>query len=194
MGDEVAKSGFVFTIGLTGHRDIHPEAVSDIRAALRNELEALRERFAALPVELVTGLAQGADALATEVAIEIGLPVRAVLPMPRALYEADFEGEAHSDLIRLLNDPRVKVQELPLPSGIVEDDCKGGASRDALYARLMDYLVRRSNVLVALWDGEVTGLTGGSSDVVVRYLSGSEPQTRQARKLEAVVDLSLIHI
>ena len=191
MGDEVAKSGFVFTIGLTGHRDIHLEAVADIRAALRNELEALRERFAALPVELVTGLAQGADTLATEVALEIGLPVRAVLPMPRALYEADFEGAAHSDLIRLLNDARVKVQELPLPSGTVEDDCKDGASRDALYARLMDYLVRRSNVLVALWDGEVTGLTGGSSDVVVRYLSGSEPQSRQARKLEAVGDAEL---
>ena len=191
MGDEVAKSGFVFTIGLTGHRDIHPGAVADIRASLRNELEALRARFAALPVELVTGLAEGADTLATEIALEIGLPVRAVLPMPRALYEADFEGEALSGLMRLLDDSRVDVQELPLPSGTVADDFKDGAPRDVLYARLMDYLVRRSNVLVALWDGEVTGLTGGSSDVLVRYLTSSEPQARQTRKLEAVGDAEL---
>ena len=130
MGDEAAKSGFVFTIGLTGHRDIHTDSVEDIRAALRNELVALRERFVTLPVELVTGLAQGADTLATKVALEIGLPVRAVLPMPRALYEADFEGEAHSDLIRLLDDARVTVQELPLPSGTEEGDYGDGAPRD----------------------------------------------------------------
>lgn len=191
MSDEKTKSGFVFSIGLTGHRDIHRDAEVDVRAALRNELEALRARFKSLPVELVTGLAEGADTLATEIALEIGIPVRAVLPMPREMYEADFDGEAHSDLIRLLDDDRVTVQELPLPSETVDSDYKAGASRDALYARLMDYLVRRSNVLVALWDGEVTGLTGGSSDVVVRYLSGSEPQARQTRKLEAVGDAGL---
>ena len=188
MAERAAKSGFVFTIGLTGHRDIHTDAVADARAALRKELEDLRERFAALPVELVTGLAEGADTLATEVALQIGFPVRAVLPMPRVLYEADFEGEAHSDFIRLLNDARVTVQELPLPTGTVEGDYEDGASRDPLYARLMDYLVRRSNVLIALWDGEVTGLTGGSSDVVVRYLSGSEAQSPQTRMLETVSD------
>ena len=96
-----------------------------------------------------------------------------------------------SGLMRLLDDSRVDVQELPLPSGTVADDFKDGAPRDVLYARLMDYLVRRSNVLVALWDGEVTGLTGGSSDVLVRYLTSSEPQARQTRKLEAVGDAEL---
>ena len=49
--------------------------------------------------------------------------------------------------MRLLDDSRVDVQELPLPSGTVADDFKDGAPRDVLYARLMDYLVRRSNVL-----------------------------------------------
>ncbi len=191
MGDELAKSGFVFAIGLTGHRDIHSDAVSDVRAALRNELEALRERFSAIPVELVTGLADGADTLATEVALEIGFPVRAVLPMPRALYEADFEGEALANLIRLLNDDRVTVQELPLPTGSVDSDFKDAASRDVFYARLMDYLVRRSNVLIALWDGEVTGLTGGSSDVVVRYLSGSKPRSGTAKTYEAIDNAEL---
>ena len=191
MAERAAKSGFVFTIGLTGHRDIHTDAIADARAALRRELEDLRERFAALPVELVTGLAEGADTLATDVALEIGLPVRAVLPMPRALYEADFEGEAHSDLIRLVNDDRVIVQELPLPAGTGEGDYENGTSRDVLYARLMDYLVRRSNVLVALWDGEVTGLTGGSSDVVVRYLSVAESQAPQTRMYETVDDADL---
>ena len=191
MGNKVANSGFVFTIGITGHRDIHPDAVADVREALRKELEALRVRFVTLPVELVTGLAEGADTLAAEIALEIGVPVRAVLPMPRALYESDFKGAAHENFSRLANDERVILQELPLPPGNVGQDFSDGLARDELYGRLMDYLVRRSNVLIALWDGEVTGLTGGSSDVVVRYLSGSESQSLQTKSYEKIGDAEL---
>ena len=69
MGDEMAKSGFVFTIGLTGHRDIHSGAVADIRAALKNELEALKiqlqsERDPAAREELI--LTAGKFAMALE--------------------------------------------------------------------------------------------------------------------------------
>lgn len=191
MGDAITNSGLVFTIGLTGHRDIHPDAVADVRTSLRKELEALKSRFDALSVELVTGLAEGADMLATEIALEIGMPVRAVLPMPRRLYEADFTGAAREDFLRLADDDRVILQELPLPAGKTDADFLDGSPRDELYARLMDYLVRRSNVLIALWDGEVTGLTGGSSDVVVRYLSSTGSQSAKARPYEAIADAEL---
>ena len=107
MSNAVAKSGLVFTIGLTGHRDIDSGAKAAVRQALRTELETLKGRFSTLPVELVTGLAEGADSLATEVALEIGLPVRGVLPMPRSLFEDDFEGEALEDFRRLADDDRV---------------------------------------------------------------------------------------
>ncbi|SDK99602.1 hypothetical protein SAMN04488026_10638 [Aliiruegeria lutimaris] len=191
MGNEAVKSGLVFTIGLTGHRDIRPDALAQVRDAIRTELEALKARFSNLPIELVTGLADGADTLATEVALEIGLPVRAVLPMPRALYEADFEGAALEDFKRLAEDERVVIEKLPLPPGETADLQVHGPARDALYGRLMDYLVRRSNVLVALWDGEVTGLTGGTSDVVVRYLANSDIQADEARPHEIFDDADL---
>jgi hypothetical protein len=191
MSEGANKSGFVFTIGLTGHRDIQAGATADIRATLRKELAALKARFSALPVELVTGLAEGADILATEIALDIGIPVRAVLPMPRAFYEADFEGAALDNFRRFADDDRVVVKELPLPAGEKGENFSNGKARDALYGRLMDYLVRRSNVLIALWDGEITGLTGGSSDVVVRYLSGSEPQLAQNQLYETIDDSEL---
>jgi len=191
MSDETASSGLVFTIGLTGHRDIHPEAMAGVREALRNELLVLKSSFKSLPVELVTGLAEGADTLATEVALEIGMPVRVVLPMPRSLYEPDFEDAALDDFRRLVTDDRIQVQELPLPPGTSEVEITSGASRDELYARLMDYLVRRSNVLVALWDGEVTGLTGGSSDVVTRYLADSGLQSSEAQPFKMTNDAAL---
>jgi hypothetical protein len=192
MSDAAPNSGFVFTVGLTGHRDIHADAMADVGKALRAELEALKAQFSKLPVEIVTGLAEGADTLATEIALEIGMPVRAVLPMPRALFEADFEGPALDVFRRLANDDRVVLEELPLPSGKAIEDFAAGPDRDALYARLMDYLVRRSNVLIALWDGEITGLAGGSSDVVVRYLSGSKPHASAKSTFDTTDDAELV--
>lgn len=186
------NTGFVFAVGLTGHRDISVAAMAEVRAALRTELEALQARFASLSVELVTGLAEGADTIATEIALEIGMPVRAVLPMPRSLYEADFEGAALEEFRRYADDDRVTVEELPLPAGELREDFSNGDARDRLYGRLMDYLVRRSNVLVALWDGEVTGLTGGSSDVVIRYLSASQAKTVDSRAYKKVDDPNLV--
>jgi len=191
MSSREPKTGFLFTVGLTGHRDISAAAMADVRAALRTELETLNRRFESLPVELVTGLAEGADTLATEIALELGMPVRAVLPMPRSLFEADFEGAALEHFRRLADDDRVIVEELPLPAGEGDEDFSDGPARDGLYGRLMDYLVRRSNVLIALWDGEVTGLVGGSSDVVIRYLSTPGTSTDRTRTFETTDDLEL---
>ncbi|MGH1461865.1 MAG: hypothetical protein ACRBB6_07510 [Neptuniibacter sp.] len=191
MHKNPGKSGFVFSIGLTGHRDIRDESIADLRATLRKELVAIKERFVTLPVELVTGLAEGADTLATEVALEIGLPVRAVLPMPRSLYETDFSGEAHANLLKLINDSRITVDELPLPPGMLDSDFQDEESRTVCYEQLMDYLVRRSNVLIALWDGETNGRTGGTSDVLVRYLSSTESTASSTGAFEVIDDADL---
>jgi hypothetical protein len=163
----------VFSIGITGHRDCDPAAVARIGDLLEIELRRLQNLCTNIPVELVTGLAEGADTIATDIALKLGLSVRAVLPMPRALYEADFSGDALAHFRALADDPRIQVDEIPLPPGQSAEDVREGTARDALYARLMSYLVRRSNVLVALWDGEASGLKGGTSNVVINYLGGS---------------------
>lgn len=163
----------VFSVGITGHRDWDERYASEIRACLKSQFGKLRGLFTAMPMEIVTGLAEGADTIATEVALELGLPVRSVLPMPRSLYEEDFSGGALDRFRELANDPRIQVDEIQLPPGMSEENARNRAVRDKLYARLKNYFVRRSNVLIALWDGEVNGLEGGSSDVVISYLSGS---------------------
>jgi hypothetical protein len=168
-----SDDGLVFSIGVTGHRDCDPASVPQVRELLETELRRLKGICTSMPIELVSGLAEGADTIAAEAALGLSLTVRAVLPMPRALYEADFSGEALERFRMLADDPRIRVDEIPLPEGVSAEDVREGAGRDALYARLMNYMVRRSNVLVALWDGEMTGLQGGSSDVVNSYLAGS---------------------
>lgn len=164
-----------FVIGFTGHRDLAVAAKEELGVKLRSELQKIADQFSHLPVRMVTGLAEGADTIATEIALEMGLRTLAVLPMPIAEYQKDFSGDARARLDELITHPNVDVVEMPLlgneiPGGSPEID------RDAQYALLGDYLVRRSNILIAGWDGERIGLQGGTSDVVFRYLSDDNSQ------------------
>ena len=94
------------------------------------------------------------------------MAVRAVLPMPISDYEKDFSDEGLATFRRLINTDEVVVEELPLSDPL-------NPNRDSQYLMLKDYLVRRSNVLMALWDGVANQLSGGTSDVTLSYLTGA---------------------
>jgi len=118
------------------------------------------------------------------VALEEGLAVRATLPMPRDLYAADFDTASRAEFESLLADPRVSVEEIPLPPGLgTEDVSAPGPARDRLYARLGDYLARRSNLLLVLWDGGSERLEGGTADVLLRYLASGRSAAVEATDL-----------
>ncbi len=157
-----------FVIGVTGHRDIAATEVDGLRDSVRAALSDIAGRFSAMPVRVVTGLAEGADTVVTEIALELGLKVTAVLPMPRDAYADDFAGAALDTLNALLENPDVEVREMPATA-----DLTTAEGRDAQYAMLGDYLIRRPNLLLAIWNGEVTGLAGGPSEVLLGFLAGS---------------------
>jgi len=173
MAESKQNAGaFEFVVGVTGHRDLILEHIPALKKSIRDALDGLAGHFDSMPLRIITGLAEGADTLVTEVALEMGIEVTALLPMPEEVYEADFEGDALSRFRNLVKDPRINTIELPLVGGPSAADFDDQSNRDDQYDLLKDYLVRRSNVLLALWDGEVSELRGGTSDVVMSYLCG----------------------
>lgn len=173
IGEALSETSITpeFIIGITGHRDIAADDIDLTREKLRTTLQNVANMMEHIPIRVATGLAEGADTLAAEVALELGLGVVAVLPMPRKHYIDDFEGEARRRYETLLADDRIRVLEIPLAEGCAREDMSEQSARDEQYRLLADYLRRRSNLLVAIWDGEDTNLLGGTSDVVMRYLS-----------------------
>ena len=163
-----------FVVGVTGHRDIPKFLWPVIKEHVSAQLLQIKSNFSSLPVEIVCGLAEGADTLVAEVALELGIPVRAVLPMPISDYESDFSEEGLLTFRKLINTDGVVVEELPIPDPT-------NLNRDSQYLMLKDYLVRRSNVLMSLWDGVANQLPGGTSDVTLSYLTG-----KSAAKVEKV--------
>jgi hypothetical protein len=161
-------------IGVSGHRDLHADAVARARTEVGAFLDQLAQLLPNTPIRIMVGLAEGADMLVAEAALERKLAVDAVLPMPLEDYAMDFSEEGLARLHRLLEHPDVRRIVLSPPAVTVgaSDVLSPQPDRVALYANLADALLRKTNLLIALWDGEFSALRAGTADTVVKYLAG----------------------
>ena len=166
---------FKFSVSVSGHRNIHPESIAKVKSDLKSQLTLLAESVGKERLELITGLAEGADTFAAQVALDEGIYVRAVLPAPVDIYRSDFKGEALLQFEEFVaqadSTAKLSIEEIPLPDEGTEEDFSSYPRRNQIYVRLMEYLVRRSNIVLALWDGKLTGAEGGTSEVVRNYLN-----------------------
>lgn len=164
--------GMTYVIGISGHRDIPSEDEALVTAAIEGLLSDIKDRMPDVTVELVTGLATGADMIAADAALALQLSVRAVLPMPIDLYRTDFSGVELERFEALVGSSGVVVEEIPLASDVTDEEVSvPGSERDDAYARLGDYIVRRANLPLMLWDGVQGGPPGGTADTLDRALA-----------------------
>ncbi len=156
-------------IGVSGHRDLHVEAVPLVSRQVDEFLADLRRRLPDTELRIMTGMAQGADLLVARAAVKAGCKVDAVLPMRLERYIEDFGAESGAALRALLADPAVTCTVLAAPPGS-DPNAPHGASRAIFYANLTQVLTAKCNLLLALWDGRTSRLEGGTADTVLRYL------------------------
>lgn len=165
------RSATPLLIGVTGHRDPHPDDIAAAEAALDRVFSDLRQRLPDTPLRIVSGMADGGDRIAVRVALRHRLPVTALLPMPLHEYVADFSPQSLAEIREILAQPGVDQAELQLPADLRSHEVPlGPVARDALYRRLGECLARKCNLILALWDGVNSGLAGGTSQVLLRYL------------------------
>ncbi len=154
-------------VGVTGHRDLVPAEVPGIRGRVREFLMHLHDQYPDRDLVVLTPLAEGADRLAAEEALALGLPVTVALPMPRALYAEDFTTpESRSQFDRLCA-AATDLFELPLTAGNTAGFVDGhGPNRARQYAQLGVFLSAHCHVLLAMWDGRESTEIGGTAQVV----------------------------
>lgn len=132
-------------VGITGHQDLAGNGPAVVAAW--DEFLNARDVDA-----IVSSLAGGADQLLARRAVAAGLALVAVIPCGD--YEETFTPDARSQYLELLAAADA-VTELPYPVP---------SSESYLAAGLVT--VERSDVLIAVWDGEVARGLGGTADVV----------------------------
>src|SRR5258708_4873909 len=159
-----------FMLGVSGHRDLDPAHLPRLRETVAEFVRQLREYLPHTDLHLTVGMAAGADLLVAQTALDLGVQVEAVLPMPLQQYAIDFDGESLASLRSLLERPDVRCVELSHGSRQFDHGPLTATERDEMYAKLTQTLIRRTSLLLALWDGRPSRLAGGTADTVLRYL------------------------
>ena len=157
-------------VGVSGHRDLDPGDSARLREAVADFVQQLKGHLPDTELRLIVGMAEGADLLVAETALGLGVPVEAVLPMPLEHYAADFDVQTLAQLKELLRRPQVRCVELSADAAGVVAGPHSREQRDVMYTNLTATLIRRSSLLLALWDGRSSRLAGGTADTVLRYL------------------------
>ncbi len=84
------NSNFGFILGVTGHRDISVGHKGKLEDHIDSFLEELRVALGTFPLTVACGLADGADRLVVPRSLAKGIPVCAIMPLPREPYIDDF--------------------------------------------------------------------------------------------------------
>ena len=162
---------FVLSVGVTGHRaeSLPAGAIEPLRNRIRDVLlliadagQALLNReqacFAPVPPRLrfVSPIADGADQIAAEVALELGWELQVVLPFNRAQYRATLANHGARERFDELLQRANCVLELP------------GGDETQLDAYVMTgrATVAHCDILIAVWDGLPARGRGGTGEVV----------------------------
>ncbi len=154
-------------IAVTGHRDLVPSEVPGIRAEVLSLLQMLRDRYPDRRLRVMSPLAEGADRLVAECALDLGIELGVPLPMPKAMYLDDFATEQSRGQFETMCARASEVFELPLIRGVTERQITSpGPARSRQYAQLGVFLCAHCHILLAVWDGKVTDDLGGTGQVV----------------------------
>ena len=162
---------FVLAVGVTGHRadvlaegsvPVLRERVRDVLVRIaeagRDLLEQERDCFAPGEPRLrfVSPIADGADQIAAEVALDLGWELEAILPFERADYRASLGNHGARERFDALLGKASCLLELP-------GDPAHGLDAYVMTGRAT---VAHCDVLIAIWDGLPPRGRGGTGEVV----------------------------
>lgn len=138
-------------IGIVGHRFLQQPAADFVTRQchrLLQDLQAERGKITAY-----SAIAEGADSIFAAAAIALHIPLAIVIPFNG--YESDFESETARTIYQQLQ--RAATQKTILPFN--------GRSVDAYY-EAMQWVLERSAIVIAVWNGDNGGGRAGTSDAV----------------------------
>ncbi len=169
---ERLRSRIPLVVGVTGHVDLPPDAVADLTREVGRIFDRLKSDYLAdndeTPIIVLSALAEGADRLVADIALQRGCFLIAPLPMDQADYRKDFKTAESRDAFDRLRNAAIVSFVTPHPDDKpgVALDVNARAVRDQRYQAVGLHIVRNCHVLIALWNSDETEKTGGTAQLV----------------------------
>ena len=175
-----------------------------MRQQIKEIIDTYKSQAPTTPILLLTAMAEGADQIAAEVGLESdGVFVIAVLPFTPADYGSDFESEETlANFHTLLSKCHAVLEADDYYDHPNHLRVSGDGTSESITARTHAYrdcarlISQQSHVLIAVWDGVVSTLSGGTSDTITHRLSASKQiQTKNEHEHAwPLISGTLLHI
>ena len=128
----------------------------------------LQKKYPNTGIMLLSGLAEGADRIVSSIALELGIDVCPIMPMPIDRYKETFAGYGYNNQDESCRDFDSLLERSLSPYFLNYDDVNEIQAFRALAA----YLVSNSHILIAAWDGVASDYRGGTYDTLRMAYSG----------------------
>lgn len=197
LGYEVVKNKHKY-VGITGHRDIEAIHTEKLKEQIR---ETFRDESSESTITILTPLADGADRIVAEVALEEEfkeIQIQVPIPMDIDTYKKTFakglspwkkandkkktELEEKSikefDALLKMIDERNKDVASIIDIGFDKDRYERASKEDQRtirheqYTKVGEYIASRSHVLIGMVDEKAEGKEGGTKEIITKKRSG----------------------
>jgi hypothetical protein len=157
---------FPLLVGVTGHRDIPPQSLSELEIQVESCLIELQKQYPHSPITVLSSLADGADRLCAWAALKTGCRLHVPLPMAREEYEKDFDEISRDDFDALIS----RAGDV-FVVGTLEPPPTGNIPRGYYYRQAGLYVAKQAHLLLALWDGvEILHPEGGGTYETIDFM------------------------
>lgn len=173
-------------VGVTGHRDLRIQDLEQVRATVRHELSKLKNTYPNSPFALLNSLAEGADQMCAEIALELGYSLYVPLPFALDDYREDFSGSGleRFDALCASADEVFVVPPTEAP----------GQGRNYGYRQAGIYVCTHCHLLMALWDGSPAVPGGCGTAETVDFMLNTSYIPNEGSLISAVGEGAVLHI
>jgi hypothetical protein len=158
----------IINICITGHRAISDEQATRVSPVVRRALENIRytvlQEDPSAQFVAHSPLAEGADTLFAIQALDLGIPLKVVLPYDFEHYLDDFSTPE-------LRTAFIGMYERTPPENRITLNSFDQDKLDQLYLELGKYVADNADFLIAIWNEKPAAGQGGTGDVVAYALS-----------------------
>ncbi len=143
--------------GITGHRDLCKRDLDYLKREIKKIFEKYLKIYPGKKPVLLSPLAEGADMLAAEAALEEGMELWVEIPFEERAYLETFECKRS---IKKYEDLKRYAKSFEI------SNCDYAKEGNGCFRKLGKKMADRSDILIALWDGKDNGKEGGTADIV----------------------------
>ena len=196
--DLIHSDALPLVVAVTGHRDLVAGETTELRQKIRAFFFELAERFPSRRLRLLSSLAEGADQLAAEVAVDLGIELVVPLPMDEIDYMKDFSSGKHIANYESLRSRASDTYVLQNSSDqSIDPENSTWSPQECAYAQLGIFLAAHCHFLLAIWDGKESDKPGGTGHVVRFHhddvLPGFMPKSITAQQMLVDDESDLIY-